>query len=60
MTGRTIVAVGGGGFSGAGLVFRGTELAEIVSERAEARGYRVERGPDGGAVETALETRVIG
>ena len=45
---------------GAGLVFRGTELAEIVSERAGAHGYRVERGPDGGAVETALETRVLG
>jgi peptidase E len=45
---------------GVGLVFRGTELAEIVSERVDARGYRVERGPDGGAVETALETRVLG
>ena len=45
---------------GVGLVFRGTELAEIVSERAGARGYRVERGPDGGAVETPLETRFLG
>jgi dipeptidase E len=45
---------------GVALVFRGTELAEIVSERPGARGYRVERGPDGGAVETALETRVLG
>jgi len=41
-------------------VFRGTDLAEIVSDRADARGYRVERGPDGGAVETTLETRVLG
>ena len=41
-------------------MFRGTELAEIVSERPGARGYRVERGTDGGAVETALETRVLG
>jgi dipeptidase E len=45
---------------GVGLVFHGTELAEIVSERADARGYRVERGPDGGAVETALERRLLG
>jgi dipeptidase E len=45
---------------GVGLVFHETELAEIVSERADARGYRVERGPDGGAVETGLETRVVG
>ena len=45
---------------GAALVFRGTELLEVVSERPEARGYRVERGPDGTAVETELETRYLG
>ena len=45
---------------GVALVFRGTELAETVSERRNARGYRVERGPDGGAVETALDTRFLG
>jgi dipeptidase E len=45
---------------GVGLVFRGTELAEVVSERAAACGYRVERGPDGRALESALETRFLG
>jgi hypothetical protein len=45
---------------GAALVFRGTELAEVVASRPDARGYRVERGPEGGAVETALPTRYLG
>jgi peptidase E len=45
---------------GAALVFRDTELVEVVSERPEARGYRVERGPDGTTVETELETRFLG
>jgi peptidase E len=45
---------------GAALVFRGTELAEVVAERSEARAYRVERGPDGTAVETVIEARFLG
>jgi dipeptidase E len=45
---------------GAALVFRGTELAEVVAELPAARGYRVERGPDGTAVETELATRFLG
>jgi peptidase E len=45
---------------GAALVFRGTELVEVVAERLEARAYRVERGPDGTAIETAIEARFIG
>jgi len=45
---------------GAALVFRGTELAEVVASRPAARGYRVERGPAGDAVETALPTRYLG
>ena len=45
---------------GAALVFRGTELAEVVAELPAARGYRVERGPDGTAVETQLPTRYLG
>jgi peptidase E len=44
---------------GAAVVFRGTELDEVVAERRDARAYRVERGPDGTAVETALETRFL-
>jgi peptidase E len=45
---------------GAALVFRGTELVEVVAERPEARAYRVERGPDGTAIETAIEARFLG
>jgi hypothetical protein len=41
-------------------VFRGTELVEVVAERPEARAYRVERGPDGTAIETAIEARFLG
>jgi peptidase E len=45
---------------GVGLVFRGTELVEVVASRPGARGYRVERGPDGEANETELPTRYLG
>jgi peptidase E len=45
---------------GAALVFHGTELAEVVTSRREARGYRVERGPAGDAVETVLPVRYLG
>jgi dipeptidase E len=45
---------------GAALVFHGTELAEVVASRPDARGYRVERGPSGDAVETELPTRYLG
>ncbi len=42
---------------GAGLLYRGTELVEAVSEADGASAYRVEAGPDGTAVETPLDTR---
>ncbi|MDO9457290.1 peptidase E [Nocardioides sp.] len=45
---------------GAGLLYRGTEMVEALSERDGALGYFVERGPDGAAVETPLETRLLG
>ena len=45
---------------GAALVFRGTELAEVVAERPEARAYRVERGADETAIETLIEARFLG
>jgi peptidase E len=45
---------------GAALVFRGTELEEVVASRPDARGYRVERGPHGSAVETVLPARYLG
>lgn len=45
---------------GAALVFRGTDLAEVVASRPAARGYHVARGPAGNAVETELPTRYLG
>ena len=44
---------------GVGLLYRGTEFVEAVAEIQGKRAYYVERGPDGTAVETALETRVL-
>ena len=45
---------------GAALVFRGTQLAEVVASRPGARAYRVERGAGGDAIETELATRFLG
>jgi len=45
---------------GAAVVFRGTELAEVVASRPDARGYRVERAATGDAIETELPTRYLG
>ena len=45
---------------GVGLVYRGTDLVEAVADRPGAAAYRVERGPDGAAVETRLEPRRLG
>jgi peptidase E len=45
---------------GAALVFRGTELHEVVTSRRAARAYRVERGPSGDAIETELPARYLG
>lgn len=42
---------------GVGLVYRGTALAEVVADRPGKAAYRVERGPDGTAVETRIEPR---
>jgi peptidase E len=42
---------------GVGLVYRGTELVEAVADRPGKAAYRVERGPDGGAVETRIVPR---
>jgi peptidase E len=44
---------------GAGLLYRGTELHEVLVERAEAHAYRVERRDDGTAVETRLPARLL-
>ena len=45
---------------GAALIFHGTELAEVVTSRPDACGYRVERGSAGDAVETILPARYLG
>jgi peptidase E len=42
---------------GTGVLYRGTEFVEAVSEQDDKGAYYVERGPDGRAVETALDTR---
>jgi peptidase E len=42
---------------GVGLVYRGTELVEAVADRPGKGAYRVERGPDGTAVETPIAPR---
>lgn len=42
---------------GVGLVYRGTEVVEAVADRDGAAAYRVERGPEGTAVETRIEPR---
>ena len=44
----------------AALVYRGTQLVEVVTSQPAARGYRVERGPNGRAVETELPARYLG
>ncbi len=44
---------------GAGLLFRGARLVEVVASRPHARAYRVARAPTGGVVEDPLETRFL-
>jgi peptidase E len=44
---------------GVGLLYRGTHLEQAVADRPDAAAYRVERGPDGGAVETVIEPRLL-
>jgi peptidase E len=44
---------------GAGLLYRGTELVEAVSEEEGKGAYRVQPAGDGAAVETRLDTRLL-
>jgi peptidase E len=44
---------------GAGLVYRGTTLVEVVADREGPSGYRLERVADGSVTETPLPTRVL-
>jgi dipeptidase E len=45
---------------GAGLVFDGHELVEVVASRPDAGAYRVERTADGGVSERPLAVRYLG
>jgi peptidase E len=44
---------------GVGLSFEGTELVEAVADRTGVAAYKVERGPDGRAIETRIEPRLL-
>ncbi|HEY3737105.1 MAG TPA: hypothetical protein VGL26_06645, partial [Jatrophihabitans sp.] len=44
---------------GVGVLYRGTEFVEAVTEVEGKSAYFVERAPDGTAIETALETRLL-
>jgi peptidase E len=44
---------------GVGLSYAGTELVEAVADRPGVAAYKVERGPDGQAVETRIEPRLL-
>ncbi|OHV52717.1 peptidase E [Frankia sp. CcI156] len=44
---------------GVGLHFHGTDLVEAVADRPGVHAWRVERGPDGTAVETAVVPRLL-
>ena len=52
------VPAGWGVDDGAGLLFRGTRLAEVVASRPGARAYRV-HAVDGDAVEEVIEPRLL-
>ncbi|PZS27378.1 MAG: peptidase E [Pseudonocardiales bacterium] len=45
--------------NGVGLVYRGTEFVEAVAEIEGKAAYHVGRGPDGAAVETRIEPRLL-
>ena len=45
---------------GVGLHYCGTELVEALTEIPDKAAYRVEQGPDGAAVETRIEPRLLG
>jgi peptidase E len=44
---------------GVGVLYRGTEMVEAITEIAGKGAYHVERGPDGDVVETRLEPRLL-
>ena len=44
---------------GVGVLYRGTEFVEALTEQEDTAAYLVERGADGTAVETRLPTRLL-
>jgi peptidase E len=44
---------------GAGLVYRGTRLAEVVADKEGPLGYELKRAADGTVTETVLPTRLL-
>lgn len=44
---------------GAGLVYRGISLEEVVADREGPLGYELKRAPDGSVTETPLPTRIL-
>jgi peptidase E len=44
---------------GCGIVYRGTEVHEVIADREGAQAYRVERAADGTVSETALPARLL-
>jgi peptidase E len=44
---------------GAGLVYRGTVMTEVVADREGKRGYELKRAADGSVTETPLPTRLL-
>ncbi|MDT4902750.1 MAG: hypothetical protein QOH52_766 [Pseudonocardiales bacterium] len=44
---------------GAGVLYRGTDFVEAVTEKDGKSAYYVERGPDGTAAETRVDTRLL-
>jgi len=60
LVGEGVLPAGYAADDGAALVFRGTDLAEIVTSRRDAGAYRVERGQGGDVVETTLPVRYLG
>lgn len=54
------VPAGYGVDDGAALVFRGTELDEVVTSKPQATAYRVRRGASGEVDEHRLEARYLG
>jgi peptidase E len=44
---------------GVGILYRGSEMVEVLTEVDGKAAYHVERGPDGTAVESRLEPRLV-